>query len=108
MSHPILRGIKRIIGIILLGVGLVGLFIPFVPIWMLLIPGIALLGHNDPMVRSLHLTALRLIKSGKQHKSPWVRTIGDMTYAAYRQMRQFAGSILVRWRRYTHNNTPEM
>ena len=108
MSHPVIRVFKRIIGSMLFGIGLVGLFIPFVPIWMLLIPGIALLGHNNPIVRSLHLTALRLIKSGKQHKSPWVRKLGDMTYAIYRQMRQVAAAILERWRRSIPKRLPEI
>lgn len=103
-----IRVFQRIIGGMLLGTGLVGLFIPFVPIWMLIIPGIALLGHHDPMVRSLHLTALRLIKSIKQHKSPWIRTIGRMSYDAYRQMRHVAATILERWRRYTTKRPPEI
>jgi hypothetical protein len=105
MSHPIVRVFQRIIGTIVLCIGLVGLFIPFVPIWMLIIPGIALLGRNDPLIRSLHLTALRLIKSVKQHKSPWIRTIGRMTYDAYRRMRRMTSQMLTRFTEHTRDVT---
>lgn len=106
MKHPIVLIFQRTIGMILLCIGLVGLFIPFVPIWMLLIPGIAFLGHNDPVVRALHLSGLRLMKSGKQHKSLWIRRLGNMTYATYRQMRHLATIILDRWHRYTTKPPP--
>lgn len=103
MSHPIVRVLQRIIGTIVLCIGLVGLFIPFVPIWMLIIPGIALLGRNDPLIRTLHLTGLRLIKSIKGHKIPWIRRIGCMTYAAYRRMRSMVGQMLARFTHHTQD-----
>jgi hypothetical protein len=103
MSHPIIRVFQRIIGTIVLCIGLVGLFIPLVPIWMLIIPGIALLGHNDPLIRTLHLTGLRLIKSIKGHKIPLIRRIGCMTYDAYRRMRSMVGQMLARFTHHTQD-----
>lgn len=100
MSHPIVRVFQRIIGTIVLCIGIVGLFIPFVPIWMLVIPGIALLGRNDPMIRTLHRTGLRLIRSLKGHKTPWIRRIGRMIYDAYRRMQDMMRPMLAR---LTHN-----
>lgn len=55
MYQAFMLFIRRTIGIVLLLIGLIGLFIPLVPIWMSLIPGIALLGAKDPLIRSLHL-----------------------------------------------------
>ena len=103
MSHPIVRVFQRVIGTIVLCIGIVGLFIPFVPIWMLVIPGIALLGRNDPLIRTLHLTGLRLIKSIKGYKTPWIRRVGRMTYDAYRHMRGMTSHMLARFTGDTHD-----
>lgn len=108
MYQAFMLFIRRTIGIVLLLIGLIGLFIPLVPIWMSLIPGIALLGAKDPLIRSLHLKWLRILKSIKHHKTPWIRHIGLMTYTAYRRMQQTAGTIMERWAHYTTKRSPEM
>ena len=54
MYLPLLLLVRRIIGAICVVIGIIGLLMPILPGWPFLIPGIALLGPRDPILRTLH------------------------------------------------------
>jgi len=51
MYLPLLLLVRRIIGAICVVIGIIGLLMPVMPGWPFLIPGIALLGPRDPILR---------------------------------------------------------
>jgi len=60
MSHPVKTILRRIAGVFLVLLGLIGLLLPILPGWLFLVPGAVLLGCDIPtMVRFLGHLELR-------------------------------------------------
>ncbi|MFZ9858992.1 MAG: hypothetical protein ACO3F2_11745 [Roseiflexaceae bacterium] len=115
MYLPVILLIRRIIGAILVIIGILGLLLPIMPGWPLLIPGIALLGSKDPLIRYLHMVVLKVLKFVKSRKTPWIRNLGERAYEAYRRTRDIVGPpilrfehTLERWLKYTPKRPPEI
>lgn len=115
MYLPVILLIRRIFGAILVIIGILGLLLPVMPGWPLLIPGIALLGSKDPLIRYLHLLVLKVLKFVKTRKTPWIRNIGERGYDAYRRARAVIGPAILRfeqnlerWLNYTPKRPPEL
>ena len=113
MYLPILMLIRRIIGGILVIVGIIGLLMPIMPGWPLLIPGIALLGSKDPLIRYLHLAILKVLKFLRSRKTPWLRRSGEQLYEAYKRTRDIVAPAIMRaeerierWIGYTPKGPP--
>ncbi len=113
MYLPLLILIRRIIGGILVIVGIIGILMPILPGWPLLIPGIALLGSKDPLIRYLHMAVLRVLKFLRSRKTPWIRDSGERLYEAYKRTRDIVAPAIIRaentierWIGYTPKDPP--
>jgi hypothetical protein len=66
-----LARLRNLVGWILIGVGLLGVALPILPGWLLLVPGIMLVGTHDPLLRrgmvGLHLLLRRLSRMKQRH-----------------------------------------
>lgn len=76
-KHPVWRGMKITVGVILVPLGIVGLFLPFLQGVLFLLLGLALLSSEVPFVARLR----DRIKS--RHPGPWNKAeeIGDRVKA---------------------------
>lgn len=108
MYLPLLLMVRRIIGAICVVIGIIGLLMPVLPGWPFLIPGIALLGPRDPILRTLHFWIIRLLKFTKSRKTPWIAQTGDKLYVLYKQTRNTVTPLILkmeatleRWTGYT-------
>ncbi|NWG18762.1 MAG: hypothetical protein HXY39_00400 [Chloroflexi bacterium] len=68
--------LRRVIGIVLLAIGMLGLLLPVLPGWPLVIPGIVLLGRRDRLVRLSHLVVRVVLRRLRQSRSRHLRVIG--------------------------------
>jgi len=85
--RPLLVLGRRIVGTILLIIGILGWLLPILPGWPFVIPAIVLLGRRDPLLRRMHLVlrhGLRLLRRARQ---PRVRRLGLRLLDAYRRAR---------------------
>jgi hypothetical protein len=101
---------RRVIGSVCVVLGIIGIPIPFVPLYMLLFVGIAILGPQEPAVRALMLWTVRRIRSIKSHQTPWVAQSGAAIDTFYKRTRSILApriaaleATLVRWT----NATPQ-
>lgn len=99
MHLPILMFIRRIIGVICVIIGLIGLLMPIMPGWPFIIPGIALLGSRDPLLRYVHLAIIRLLKFIKSRRTPWLRNTGERLFVAYKHTRNVVAPMIIRTER---------
>lgn len=95
MYLPVLMLIRRIIGVICLIIGVIGLLMPVMPGWPFIIPGIALLGSRDPLLRYVHLAIIRLLKFIKSRQTPWIRRNGERLFVAYKHTRNVVAPMII-------------
>lgn len=55
--------VRKIVGVVLLGIGLIGLLMPILPGWLLIFVGLALLGVKLPFVERIKQRARDRMKS---------------------------------------------
>jgi hypothetical protein len=96
MHLPLLNILRRIIGAICVVIGILGILLPVLPGWPFLIPGIALLGSRDPLLRSLHLLILRFLKFIKSRKTPWIAQNGNRLYELYKKTRDTVAPLILK------------
>jgi hypothetical protein len=67
---------RRVTGLLLLFVGILGLLLPVLPGWPLIIPGVVLLGRRDRLVRLSHLVVRRSLRYLRHSRVRRIRTLG--------------------------------
>jgi hypothetical protein len=86
---------RRITGALLLLIGILGLLLPVLPGWSLIIPGVALLGRRDRLVRLSHLAvryALRWMRRSRQQR---LRVLGWRLTEEYGRTRRIVLPAIV-------------
>ena len=99
MYLPVLMLIRRIIGVICVVIGIIGLIMPIMPGWPFLVPGIALLGSRDPLLRYVHHAIIRLLKFIKSRRTPWIRHNGERLFVAYKHTRNVVAPLIIKTER---------
>lgn len=90
-----LKVARRITGVLLLLIGILGLLLPVLPGWSLIIPGVALLGRRDRLVRLSHLAvryALRWMRRSRQQR---IRALGWRLTTEYGRTRRMVLPAIV-------------
>lgn len=85
--RPLLVIGRRVVGTILLIIGILGWLLPILPGWPFVIPAIVLLGRRDPLLRRMHLmlrVGLRLLRRARH---PRIRQFGLRLLDAYQRAR---------------------
>jgi hypothetical protein len=82
-SSPLFRIIRRIVGLICLLIGLLGLLLPILPGWPFIIPAIVLLGRRDRALRLLHTIVRRALRFLRRHPVPSLRQFGQRLSSEY-------------------------
>lgn len=88
MSGP-LSTIRRVVGLFLLIVGILGLLLPIMPGWPLIIPGVVLLGRRDRTVRRSHLIVRHALRRMRHSRTERIRSLGwrlSLEYIRTRRM----------------------
>jgi hypothetical protein len=93
---PLLMLVRRIIGAICVAIGILGLLMPILPGWPFLIPGIALLGTRDPILRTLYIWIVRLLKWVRRRKTPWLAQLGERLFVAFVKTRDTVTPLIVK------------
>jgi hypothetical protein len=84
----VLAFLRRVVGLFLLAVGILGALLPILPGWPFIIPAVVLLGRRDRVVRMCHLVVrLTLRTLRRSHISP-VRRLGLRLTAEYVRTRR--------------------
>jgi hypothetical protein len=96
MHLPFLNIVRRIIGAICVIIGVLGILLPILPGWPFLIPGIALLGSRDPLLRILHLLIVRFLKFVKSRKTPWIAQNGERLFVLYKKTRDTVAPLILK------------
>jgi hypothetical protein len=78
---------RRVTGVLLLLIGILGLLLPVLPGWPLIIPGVALLGRRDRLVRLSHLSVRYALRWMRRCRQPHLRTLGWRLTAEYGRTR---------------------
>ncbi len=86
---------RRIIGALLLLIGILGLLLPVLPGWSLIIPGVALLGRRDPLVRLSHLAIRYTLRWMRRSRQPHVRALGRRLTTEYGRTRRMVLPAIV-------------
>lgn len=68
--------LRRVTGIVLLVIGILGLLLPVLPGWPLVIPGVVLLGRRDRLVRLSHLVVRLVLRRLRQSRIRHIRVLG--------------------------------
>jgi hypothetical protein len=68
--------IRRVVGIIFLIIGILGLLLPILPGWPFIIPAVVLLGRRDRVLRLTHLVVRHALRALRRARSPMLRSIG--------------------------------
>lgn len=80
--------IRRIIGLFLLLIGILGLLLPIMPGWPFIIPGVVLLGRRDRIVRLSHLIVRHALRRMRHSRAQRIRAIGWRLSAEYARTRR--------------------
>lgn len=79
---------RRVVGLSLLAIGILGVLLPILPGWPFIIPAVVLLGRRDRVVRHTHLIVRHALRMLRRAKSPTVRAIGVRLSAEYVRTRR--------------------
>ena len=75
MLPPWARATARITaGVVLIIIGIIGAFVPIMPTWIFVIPGLAMIGDYFPPARRLHLYVVKKAEQGTdwaKEKAGW-------------------------------------
>ncbi|HWQ11293.1 MAG TPA: hypothetical protein VNL77_00760 [Roseiflexaceae bacterium] len=82
--------VRRIVGLFLLAVGILGALLPVLPGWPFIIPAVVLLGRRDRVVRTCHLLARYALRAMRRSRIPPVRRVGLRLTAEYVRARRVA------------------
>ncbi|MBO9342240.1 MAG: hypothetical protein J7454_09510 [Roseiflexus sp.] len=80
---------RKVTGILLLIAGILGLLLPVLPGWSLIIPGVALLGRRHRLVRLSHLAMRYALRWMRRSRQPHLRSLGwrlTMEYGRTRRL----------------------
>ncbi|MGQ9829134.1 MAG: hypothetical protein ACUVSY_11050 [Roseiflexus sp.] len=86
---------RRITGILLLIAGILGLLLPVLPGWSLIIPGVALLGRRDRLVRLSHLAIRYTLRWMRHNQQPHIRSLGSRLTRGYSRTRRIVLPAIV-------------
>ncbi|WP_129630506.1 hypothetical protein [Candidatus Oscillochloris fontis] len=92
--HPA-HVVRRTLGFLFLGVGIVGSLLPILPGWPGLFVAILLLGRRDPTLRRLHLFGRRRLRSLRTSRVPHMRRVGRWLSDQYVGMRRLITPKLI-------------
>lgn len=79
---------RRITGVLLLLIGILGLLLPVLPGWSLIIPGVALLGRRDRLVRLSHLAVRYTLRWMRRSRQRHLRVLGWRLTTEYGRTRR--------------------
>ncbi len=94
MTGP-LKIARRITGVFLLTLGILGLLLPVLPGWSLIIPGVALLGRRDRLVRLSHLAVRYALRWMRCSRQPHLRALGRRLTTEYGRTRRLVLPAIV-------------
>ncbi|MBO9326249.1 MAG: hypothetical protein J7463_12960 [Roseiflexus sp.] len=86
---------RRITGVLLLIAGILGLLLPVLPGWSLIIPGVALLGRRDRLVRLSHLAMRYALRRMRRSRQPYLRLLGQRLTMEYGRTRRVVMPAIV-------------
>ncbi|MDW8233511.1 MAG: hypothetical protein RMJ54_12075 [Roseiflexaceae bacterium] len=86
---------RRIVGLLLLLIGLLGLLLPILPGWSLIIPGVALLGRRNRLVRLSHLAVRYALRRMRRSRQRHVRALGWRLTTEYGRTRRAVLPVIV-------------
>ncbi len=86
---------RRVTGILLLIAGILGLLLPVLPGWSLIIPGVALLGRRDRLVRLSHLAIRYALRWMRRSRQPHLRSLGWRLTMEYGRTRRIVLPAIV-------------
>ncbi len=86
---------RRVVGMILLVIGVLGLLMPILPGWPFLIPAIALLGRRDPLIRFSHMVVRRVLRWLRKNRHPQLRRLGMRLSNEYLRMSRIIGPSIL-------------
>jgi hypothetical protein len=89
MRNPVVLILRRVIGMICLFIGVLGLLLPILPGWPFIVPAIVLLGRRDRTLRYSHLWVRMALRFMRRHPKPSWRQIGQRLskeYVSFKRM----------------------
>ncbi|EFO81629.1 hypothetical protein OSCT_0484 [Oscillochloris trichoides DG-6] len=92
--HPA-RLVRRTLGFLFLGIGILGSLLPIIPGWPGLFVAILLLGRRDPTLRRLHLVGRRSLRTLRTSRVPHMRRVGRWLSDQYVGMRRIMRPKLI-------------
>lgn len=90
-----LRVLRRSLGFLCLGIGILGAILPIIPGWPAFILAVVLLGRRDRTLRLLHLWGRRALRWMRRAPMPQLRLLGRWLSAQYLSMRRLIGPQLI-------------
>jgi hypothetical protein len=87
-KSPLFRIIRRVVGLICLLIGILGLLLPILPGWPFIIPAIVLLGRRDRALRLLHMIVRRALRFLRRHPIPSLRQLGQRLSGEYMRFKR--------------------
>lgn len=94
LARPLTIG-RRMTGILLLIAGILGLLLPVLPGWSLIIPAVALLGRRDRLVRLSHLAIRYTLRWMRHNRQPQLRSLGWRLTMEYGRTRRIVLPAIV-------------
>ncbi|MFQ3633515.1 hypothetical protein [Roseiflexus sp.] len=86
---------RRITGVLLLCTGILGLLLPVLPGWSLIIPGVALLGRRHRLVRLSHLSVRHALRWMRRRRHRHLRRLGWLLTTEYGRTRRIVLPAIV-------------
>ena len=87
--------LRRPLGLLCFGVGILGFILPILPGWPFIIPAIVLLGRRDRTLRHSHLLLRRMLRRMRGARPGWLREIGQRSSAEYLRAKHTVGPLIV-------------
>ncbi|MFO7166576.1 MAG: hypothetical protein DIU80_000965 [Chloroflexota bacterium] len=80
--------LRRLTGLVLLAIGVLGLLLPILPGWPFIIPAVVLLGRRNRIVRMLHLMMRYTLRALRRSRSARLRALGWRLSSEYVRARR--------------------
>ena len=91
----VLNGLRRVVGIFLLILGIFGAILPILPAWPFIVPAILLLGRRDRTLRYTHLLLRRALRRLRHSQTPLLRQLGVWCSREYIRTRRLLTPLLI-------------